>query len=162
VPDEQVAAQLNAEGCTTRQGLPWTGDRVQHLRDYHRIPTACPLLAPSCPVRGDGSVSVRVAAARLGVHPSALVHWHRWGFLPAEQHGPGSPLWVRLPAAEVARLDGTLAQQGYGDWTIREAEEALGVSRVELRDRVRRGELSGYRARVRDHWEWRISQAEGR
>jgi DNA invertase Pin-like site-specific DNA recombinase len=32
MPDEQVAAQLNAEGFTTRQGLPWTDQRVQHLR----------------------------------------------------------------------------------------------------------------------------------
>ena len=162
LPDEQIAAQLNAEGLTTRQGLPWTDHRVQHLRGYHRIPTACPLLAPGCAVRGDGSVPARVAAARLGVHPSAVVHWHRWGFLRAEQHGPGSPLWVRLTEAEVARLDGTLAQQGHGDWTISEAERALGASRAEIRERARRGELIGYRARVRDHWEWRISQAEGR
>src|SRR5207244_3207855 len=49
LPDEQVAVQLNAEGYTTRQGLPWTERRVQHLRGYHRIPTACPLLAPGCP-----------------------------------------------------------------------------------------------------------------
>src|SRR5262249_30556956 len=129
LPDEQVADQLNAEGLTTRQGLPWTDHRVQHLRAYHRIPTACPLLAPGCQVRGDGRVQMRVAAARLGVHPSALVHWHRWGFLQAEQHGPGSPLWVQLTDAEVARLDGTLAREGHGQWTIGEAEQALGVSR---------------------------------
>jgi DNA invertase Pin-like site-specific DNA recombinase len=159
LPDAQLADQLNREGRTTRRGLPWTGQRVQHLRAYHRISTACPNLPRGAQPRGDGCIPLSAAAAQLGVAPGALAHWRKWGFLQVEQKGPDSPCWVRLTAKELARLDGTLASQGGGQWTMCEAERALGVCRAEIWERARRGELIGYRARVGDRWEWRISPA---
>jgi len=96
-PDARIAALLTADGLSTRMGLPWTAGRVHHIRSYHGIPTACPLLPYGPVARGDGLVPVRTAAARLGVVPTALAHWWRWGFIQAEQHGDGSPVWVRLP-----------------------------------------------------------------
>ncbi len=159
LPDDQLADQLNREGLTTRRGLPWTGRRVQHLRAYHRIPTACPALPRSAQPRGDGCVPISTAAVQLGVVPGALAHWRKWGFLRVEQKGPDSPLWVRLTDEEVARLDGTRASQGCGRWTMRQAERALGVPRAGIWERARRGELIGYRARVGARWEWRISPA---
>jgi hypothetical protein len=161
LPDERLAAALNAEGLTTRQGLPWTAARVQRLRTYHRIPTGCPAMPPSEAPRGDGLLPARAAAHRLGVAPSALGHWRTWGFLHAEQRGPGAPLWVRLTSWDVARLDGSLAAEGHGRWRLAEARRLLGVTEQELWERARRGEVVAYRARVAGHWEWRLSPAEG-
>jgi DNA invertase Pin-like site-specific DNA recombinase len=161
LPDERLAAALNAEGLTTRQGLPWTAARVQRLRAYHRIPTGCPAMPSSEVPRGDGLLPARAAAHRLGVAPSALGHWRTWGFLHAEQRGPGAPLWVRLTPWDLARLDGTLAAQGYGRWRVPEARRLLGLTDQQLWQRARRGEVVAYRARVADHWEWRLSPADG-
>ena len=65
-------------------------------------------------------------------------HWRQQGLLHVEQSRPGSPLWVRLTEQELARLDGTLARQGAGQWTSREAERAWGLSRAAFWERVRR------------------------
>jgi hypothetical protein len=75
-------------------------------------------------------------------------HWRQRGLLHVEQSRPGSPLWVRLTEQELARLDGTLARQGAGQWTSREAERAWGLSRAAFWERVRRGEIIGYRMRI--------------
>lgn len=158
--DERVAALLNAEGHTTRQGLPWTAARIQRVRHYHRIATACPAMPRDDQPRGDGLVSIGAAATTLGVVPSALDHWRKWGFVSVEQAGEGSPIWVRLTAEERARLDGTLAAQGHGQWRIREAERVLGVTKEQIWEKARRGELIAYRARFASHWEWRVSRAE--
>lgn len=77
----------------------------------------------------------------------------------AEQRSPGAPPWVRLTAEDIARFDGTLAAQGYGRWRLPEARRVLGVTRAQLWDQARRGEVVAYRARVADHWEWRLSPA---
>ncbi len=158
--DARIAEILTAEGLRTRWGLPWTAQRVQRVRAYQHIPTACPVLARGPSARGDGLVPVATAAAQVGVVPTALAHWQRWGFLHAAQQGPGSPLWVRLTEEDRARLDGTLAAQGYGQWRVREAQQALSLSRDQIYAAARRGDLIAYRARVGGHWEWRLSPAE--
>jgi len=159
--DGQIAEILNGEGFTTRMGLPWTAARVYHIRTNHRIQTDSPTMPQDGRTRGDGLVPVGAAAARLGVVPSALEHWQKWGFLRVEQHGAGSPVWMRLTAAEIARLDGTLAAAGYGQWRLCEAERILGVTKEEIWEKARRGEMIAYRARVAGHWEWRVSLTEG-
>ena len=158
--DARIAQILTAEGLRTRWGLPWTALRVQRVRAYQHIPSACPVLPQGPHARGDGLLPVATAAAQLGVVPTALPHWRRWGFLHAEQQGPGSPLWVRLTAEDRARLDGTLAAQGYGQWRLREAQQVLSLSRDQLYEAARRGDLIAYRARVGRHWEWRLSPAQ--
>ena len=158
--DARIAQILTAEGQCTRWGLAWTALRVQRVRAYQHIPTACPVLPQGPHARGDGLLPVATAAAQVGVVPTALPHWRRWGFLHAEQQGPGSPLWVRLTAQDRARLDGTLAAQGYGQWRLREAQQALGLSRDQVYEAARRGDLIAYRARVGGHWEWRLSPAQ--
>lgn len=149
-PDDRVAAILNAEGVRTRQGLPWTYGRVGNLRYHHGIPTAC----PSSP--RDGLVSVGAVAARLGVARSAAGRWCRCGFIAAQQKAARDPRAVRLAAEDLARLDGTLAAQGYGRWRIPEAQRTLGLSQ-RLYQRVRDGKLIAYRARVGEQREWRVS-----
>ncbi len=156
-----IAALLTADGLSTRMGLPWTAGRVHHIRVYHGIPTACPLLPQGPVARGDGRVPVKAAAARLGVVPTALTHWWRWGFIQAEQHGTGSPLWVHLTDEDVARLDGTLAAGGAGQWRVREAQRVVGLRKEQIGERARQDELLAYRAYVGAHWEWRISPVSG-
>ena len=158
--DERIAEVLNTEGFTTRMGLPWTAARVQHIRGNHRIPTGCPTMPQMGHARGDGLVPVRLAAEILGVAPTALDHWRRWGFLDGEQRGAGSPVWVRLTAEDIARLDGTLAARGYGQWRLREAQRVLAMTKAQLWEKARRHELLAYRARVADDWEWRLSLAQ--
>ena len=158
--DERIAEVLNTEGFTTRMGLPWTAARVQHIRGNHRIPTGCPTMPQAGHPRGDGLIPVRLAAAILGVAPTALDHWRKWGFLYGAQRGAGSPVWVRLTAEDIARLDGTLAAQGYGQWRLREAQRVLGLTQEELWEKAGQHELIAYRARVADHWEWRLSPAQ--
>jgi hypothetical protein len=160
-PDDQVAALLNAEGFHTRHGLPWTYQRVQHVRWRHHIPTACPIVPHGSGPRGDGLVPVGTVAAQVGVARSVVGQWCRWGFVQAEQKAALDPRWVRLSAQDLARLDGTLAAQGYGRWRIREAQRALDLSAEELYRRVREGRLIAYRAKVGAHWEWRVSPADG-
>lgn len=156
-PDEQVAARLNAEGLRTRMGLCWTGLRVGQVRLRHGIPTGCPLMPQGDEPRGDGRVAVGTVAARLGVARSAVGHWCRRGFVNAEQQRALGPRWIQLTATDWARLDGTLAAQGHGRWRVREAQRQYGVSEEEIYAHVRAGTLMAYRARVGDHWEWRLS-----
>jgi DNA invertase Pin-like site-specific DNA recombinase len=158
-PDDQVAALLNAEGLQTRQGLGWTFLRVGHVRRVHGIPTACPIMPQGTAPRGDGLVSVSVVAAQLRVAPSAVGDWCRWGFLSAQRKAGHDPLWIRWTEDDLARLDGRRVAEGHGRWRLREAQRALGLSREELYQRVREGELLAYRARVGGHWEWRVSLA---
>ncbi len=158
--DDQVALILHAEGRQTRQGLPWTYLRVQQVRLRYHIPTACPIVPHGAGPRGDGLVPVGTVAAHLGVARSVVGQWCRWGFVYAEQKAALDPRWIRLTAEDQARLDGTLAAQGYGRWRIREAQRGLGLSADEVYAQVRQGQLVAYRARVGDHWEWRVSPAE--
>ncbi len=119
--------------------LPWSEARVYHARQNHGIVTGCPTIPKDRTPRGDGLVPLSVAADMLGVVRTALGHWQKWGFLQVEQRGAGSPLWVRLSAEEIARLDGTLAGQGFGQWRIREAEQVLGVTKEQPREKARQG-----------------------
>jgi DNA invertase Pin-like site-specific DNA recombinase len=158
--DDRVAALLNAEGLRTRTGLPWTYARVGLVRHRHGIPTACPIVPKVAGPRGDGRVSVATVATRLGVARSVVGRWCRCGFLDAEQKATLDPRWIRLTADDLARADGTLAALGYGRWRLREAERALGLSEEALYQQLRDGTLIAYRARIGDHWEWRVSCAD--
>lgn len=156
-PDAQVAVQLNAEGLRTRTGLCWTDLRVSQVRLRHGIPTHCPMMPRGDGPRGDGRVPVGTVAAHLGVARSAVGHWCRCGFVNAEQQTARGPRWIQLTAADWTRLDGTLAAQGHGRWRLREAQRHDGVSDEAIYERLRAGTLVAYRARVADHWEWRVS-----
>jgi len=82
------------------------------------------------------------------VSPGALDHWRRWGFLHAEQRQADAPVWVRLTSDDLARLDGTFAVQGRGQWRLRQARAILGLTEEELWEKARRDELVAYRARI--------------
>jgi hypothetical protein len=68
--------------------------------------------------------------------------------------------FIRLTTENLARLDGTRAAQGHGRWRLREAQRVFSLSEEELYQHVREGKMLAYRARINDHWEWRVSPAD--
>src|SRR6266536_6482081 len=146
--------------CGPGWDCPWTYVRVGLVRHRHGIPTACPIVPNTAGPRRDGRVSVGTVAAQLGVARSVVGRWCRCGFLDAEQQATLDPRWVRLTADDLARLDGTLAARGYGRWRIREAQHVLDLSEEALYQQPRDGTLLAYRARIGDHWEWRVSDTD--
>jgi hypothetical protein len=158
--DDAVAAILNAEGLRTKMGLSWTYLRVGQIRLRHGIPTACPIIPQGAGPRGDGLVPVGTVMEQVGISRSVVGYWCRCGFLHAEQKAALDPRWIRLTDEDRARLDGTLAAQGYGRWRLREAQRLLALTEEELYQRVRDGELIAYRAHIGDHWEWRVDRVD--
>ncbi|HEU5423355.1 MAG TPA: recombinase family protein, partial [Nitrolancea sp.] len=156
-PDHQIADLLNAEGLTTQTGKPWTHQRVASIRKQHAILTACPVGTAIHAVRGDGFMPVALAAERLGVSRSLVHVWVGLGALVGEQRVAASKRWVRLTAADAARLDGK------HDWghlpTLRQVMRERGWDRTETWARVRAGEYVAHRHPTRQRWEWRLQQA---
>jgi len=78
--DEQVVAELDAEGFRTGTGRPFDIAAVRWVRYAHQIPSA-PRLAP-------GEVTVGGVAACLGISDSAVYYWIAQGQLEARRdHG---------------------------------------------------------------------------
>lgn len=152
-PDDQVATMLNAEGTRTARDEPWTTARVGNFRHKHGIPTACPYVASAPGPRGDGLIKAAEAAMRLGVTPAMINDWYRRGRLVGHQRRPGTPLWVRMTEADVARLDGS-APLTPEMIPLAEAQAALGITGEELGARVRAGQLLTFRVRVGHRWRW--------
>jgi hypothetical protein len=96
---------------------------------------------------------VEAVMEQVDISRSVVGCWCRCGFLHAEQKTALDPRWIRLTEADLARLDGTRAAQGYGRWRLREAREVFSLTEEELYQRVRDGELIAYRAHIGDHWE---------
>jgi DNA invertase Pin-like site-specific DNA recombinase len=75
--DEQIAAQLNAEGFTSGMGGHFTPSKVKWIRYAYDIPTGCPEGPGACASgqRGDGRYSVQAAAERLNVTECVNRFW---------------------------------------------------------------------------------------
>jgi hypothetical protein len=153
LPDQQIAAQLNAAGLTTQTGKPWTHQRVASIRKQHAIPTACPVGTTVRAVRDDG-MPVVLTAERLGVSCSLVQVWVGLGALVGEQRIAASKRWVRLTAADTARLDGQHAWRCFP--TVRQVMHERGWCRAEIWARVRAGEYVAYRHPTTQRWEWRL------
>ena len=158
LPDDQIAHQLNAEGVRTQTGKPWTYERVWAMRNQHQIPTACPIDAGACAMRGDGRVPVTLAAERLGVSTSLIHVWIAQGVLRSAQRTAQSPCWVRLTDAELTRLDGR------HDWSAFPTVGAImrqhGCDRAAVWERVRAGHYVAYRHATGQRTEWRLQATD--
>jgi hypothetical protein len=78
---EQIAAMLNTEGLRTGRGHRWTKDGVARVRAYYTIH------GPRTVAVQNGEVSVKQAAAELGIPADAVYNWLRLGQVPARR-GP--------------------------------------------------------------------------
>jgi DNA invertase Pin-like site-specific DNA recombinase len=133
-PDAVIAGILNRQGRRTARGERFTAPHVGNLRRYRRIPRCAPPAE-----RSDGElVTIKTAAAILGVAPSTLHRWLIAGIIVGEQLTPGAPWRIRLTDELRARF----VEEAPPEYLpMLEARLRLGVSRQTVLQRVKRGEL---------------------
>ena len=133
-PDAVIAGILNRQGRTTAYGHRFEAGRVASLRRHWDIPRFEPRMT-----RAEGELlTIKKAAAVLGVAPSTLHRLLNAGIIPGEQLTPGAPWRIRLDEEVMARFNN---DAGESFIPMREAMKALGVSRQTVLQRVKRGEL---------------------
>jgi len=133
-PDTVIAGILNRQGRRTARGLRFEGNRVASLRTHWKIPCFVPKAQS-----GEGELlTIKAAAAKLGVATSTIHRLLNDGIIAGEQLTPGAPWRIRLTDALKARFN---AEPSEGYLPMREAIKALGVSRQTVLQRVKRGEL---------------------
>jgi hypothetical protein len=154
-PDDRIAALLNTPGWTTRHGFPWTYRRVMDIRRRHAMPTACPITPRDAAPRGDGLVSVRMAAQHFQTSPGTILPWARKGRLYSEQKPGVCPLWVRAAPEDLARLTRTTAPPQ--SLSIRHACQRWQITVAQLWAGVKAGQYVGSRIRHHQRWEFRVT-----
>ena len=77
----EIAEMLNAAGLTTGKGKPFTAGGVARVREAHKI------LGPRTVAVQHGEVSVKDAAAQLGIPADAVYNWLRLSQVPGRR-GP--------------------------------------------------------------------------
>ncbi|GAA3782684.1 hypothetical protein GCM10022225_83720 [Plantactinospora mayteni] len=80
---DQLAVMLNAAGLRTGRGHRWTKGSVARVRDAYTIH------APRTVAIQDGEVSVKQAAAELGIPADAVYNWLTHGQVPARRAPSG-------------------------------------------------------------------------
>jgi DNA invertase Pin-like site-specific DNA recombinase len=134
-PDDVIAGILNRQGRVTAYGHRFVARRVGNLRRYWKIPCFEPTTAAA-----EGELmTIRTAAAALGVAPSTIHRLLNDGFIAGEQLTHGAPWRIRLTDDLKARFNG---DAGEDFLPMREAMRALGVSRQTVLQRVKHGELA--------------------
>jgi hypothetical protein len=133
-PDAVIAGILGRQGRKTAYGHRFQAHHVANLRQRWKIPRSEPKAESS-----DGELlTVKKAAAALGVATSTLHRLLNDGIIGGEQLTPGAPWRIRLTDDIKARFSDDAAE---GFLPMREAMRALGVSRQTVLQRVKRGEL---------------------
>ena len=139
-PDAVIAGILNRQGRTTVHGERFTAHHVGCLRRYRHIPRCVP---PTDRAAGE-LVTIKKAAALLGLAPSTIHRWLNDGFLAGEQVTPGAPWQIRLTDELRARF----VEEAPPEYLpMLEATLRLGVSRQTVLQRVKRGELEAVHVR---------------
>jgi len=139
-PDAIIAGILNRQGRRTARGDRFTALHVGSLRRYRHIPRCVPSTGDA-----DGElVTIKKAAAILGVVPSTIHRWLLDGFIAGEQLTPGAPWRIRITDALRARF---VEEAPPGYLPMLETTLRLGVSRQTVLQRVKRGELEAVHVR---------------
>ena len=133
-PDAVIAGILNRQDRQTAYGHRFTANHVGNLRRHWKIPRFEP---PATVPQGE-LLTVKHAAAALGVATSTVHRLLNDGFIGGEQLTPGAPWRLRLTDDLRARFVDD-APRGY--LTMYQAMRLLGVSRQTVLQRVKRGEL---------------------
>ena len=134
-PDAVIAGILNRQGRSTAYGHRFETSHVGNLRRRWDIPC----FEPKADVPGVELMTIRKAAAVLGVAPSTIHRLLNDGIIAGEQLTPGAPWRIRLTDDLMARFNG---EAGDGFLPMREAMHVLRVSRQAVLQRVKRGELA--------------------
>ena len=133
-PDTVIAGVLNRQGRTTAYGHQFEASRVGNLRRHWNIPCF-----ESSAEKAEGELlTIKKAAAVLGVAPSTIHRLLNDGIIPGQQLTPGAPWRIRLTEDVMARFNSDV---GESFMPMREAMKMLGVSRQTVLQRVKRGDL---------------------
>ena len=133
-PDTVIAGILNRQGRTTAYGHRFEASRVGNLRRHWNIPCF-----ESSAEQAEGELlTIKKAAAVLGVAPSTIQRLLNDGIIPGQQLTPGAPWRIRLTEDVMARFN---SDAGESFMPMREAMKMLGVSRQTVLQRVKRGDL---------------------
>ena len=124
-------------------------------RRRHAIPTACPITPRDEAPRGDGLVSVRMAARQFQTSSGTILNWVRKGLLYSEQKPGVCPLWVRVAPEDIARLTQPTAPPQ--SLSIRHACQRWQMTVAQLWAGVKAGRYIGYRIRHHQRWEFRVT-----
>jgi predicted DNA-binding transcriptional regulator AlpA len=133
-PDAIIAGILNRQDRKTAYGHRFDANHVGNLRRRWKIPCFEPTANS---IEGE-LLTIKKAAAALGVAPSTIHRLLNDGIIPGEQLTPGAPWRIRLTDDIKARFS---QDAGNGFLPMREAMRALGVSRQTVLQRVKRGEV---------------------
>ena len=105
-PDEHIAASLNRMGMRTGQGKTWTAHRVGSLRRVHGIHAYLS-------AEKDGEwLTMRDAAAALGVSSHTIRRLIKAGVLPAAQVVPDAPYQIRSSDLHSQAVTSAIAWKG--------------------------------------------------
>ena len=85
--DDEIVQQLNAEGCLSSTGKPFTQNMIKWLRYKHQIP------APPPP---EGTLSVRQVCDAYGVSHWVVYYWIAIGLVTAKRRKPTTPYAVTI------------------------------------------------------------------
>lgn len=103
--DAEIAAALNAAGCHTVKGHPWTARRVMDFRLSNEIPSGL-TASPTTRLATAGYHTSGEVAAFLGVEQATVQHWVAAGVLDGRHGARQSQLWIRWTPEVERRLDG--------------------------------------------------------
>jgi DNA invertase Pin-like site-specific DNA recombinase len=134
-PDAAIARILNLQGRKTARGHRFDVNRIAGLRRRQEIP-GCPRKPDATPV-GE-AVSLREAAAALGVAPTTLLRHLQDGLIEGEQVTAGAPWRVRLSDELKARFTN---QPSDGYMSMAAAMTKLRMSRQSVLQKIKRNEL---------------------
>jgi excisionase family DNA binding protein len=139
-PDAIIAGILNRQQRTTAYGHRFTANHVGNVRRHWNIDRHEP---PATPPEGE-ALTIKQAAATLGVATSTIHRWLHDGVIAGEQLTPGAPWQIRLTDDLRARV-AEEAPEGY--LTMYQTMRRLGVSRQTVWQRVKRGEIEAIHVR---------------
>lgn len=151
----RIAEILNRKGMRTSQGLEWSYRRVMDTRRWFHISTACPIVPHNDQPRGDRLISLQAAAQLFHCHPNTILLWTRNGILYNEHKPGGNPVWIRLTAQDLIRLNQAVVPQG--SLSIRQACKKLQMNKTDFWIQVRLGCYTICRVRQGEHWEFRVN-----
>ena len=154
-PDDIIADLLNQQGLKTQHGLDWSYRRVLDNRRRHHIPTACPIVPLDNQPRGDGLVSVKVAAQQFHTSINTILLWARKGILYNEQKVGVCPVWVRITPEDFVRLNQPVAPPD--SLQIGQVCKKMQINRAHFWEQVRLGRYTVYRVKEGMHWEFRVT-----
>ena len=133
-PDAVIAGILNRQDRKTAYRHRFTANHVGNLRRHWKIPRFEP-----ASTRPEGELlTIKQAAAVLGIATSTVHRWLNDGFIAGEQLTPAAPWRIRLTEDLRARF---VDEEPQGYLTMYQAMRLLSVSRQTVLQRVKRGEL---------------------